>query len=50
MPPVASAAAELRWTISHEMPHQTVHAQSELPHPCLSLTRDPLLVAITLGN
>ena len=50
MPTVASAAAELRWTGSRGIPPQTIHAQFELPHRCLSLTRDQLPVAITLGN
>ena len=50
MPSVASAAAELRWTTGHEMPLQTVHAQFELPHHCLSLTRALLFVAIALGD
>ena len=50
MPSVASAAAELRWTVSHEIPPQTVHAQFELTHHCLSLPRAQLLVAIALGD
>ena len=48
--PVASAAAELGWTTSHEMPPQTVHAQLELPHHSLCFLRAQLLVAITMRD
>ena len=48
--PLASAATEHRWTISHEVPPQTVHSQFHLPRHGFSLTRGQLLVVIAMGD